>query len=107
MKKIFITAAFLAFSGIALAQQNGQADQDKIQQEPPRETQQQVENAAQRNATQKSTPQQKAESEFQAEKRAKDKGSTQKVTTAERHVSDSVQPVKLPKPQVQPTPKPN
>ena len=102
MRKTLITAALLAFSGIALAQQNGQADQDKIQQEPPRESQQQIENAAKR-----STAQKQAESEFQAEKRAKDKGSTQKVTTAERHISDSVQPVKQPKPQVQPTPKPN
>ena len=102
MKKILITAAFLAFSGIALAQQNGQVDQDKIQQEPPREAQKQIENAAKRSAAQ-----QQAESEFQAEKRAKDKGSTQKVTTAERHVSDSVKPVKQPKPQVQHTPKPN
>ncbi|MGK4569185.1 hypothetical protein [Flavobacterium sp. 3HN19-14] len=101
MKKLFITAAFLAFSGIALAQQDGSVHQDQIQQQPPRETQQQIENAAQRTAAQK-----KAESEFQAEKRAKDKGSTQKVTTAERHVSDSIKPVKQPKPQVQPTPKP-
>lgn len=95
MKTLAIIAA-LAICGICSAQQTGQPDQDKIQQEPPRETQRVIERASKTDAIQR-----KAESEFQAEKQAKDKGRTQKQTTAEPAVSDTVRRVKDPKFQIQ------
>jgi hypothetical protein len=47
MKKIFLTFAFLAFNFVANAQQD---DLDQLQQQPPRETQAQVERSAARDA---------------------------------------------------------
>lgn len=76
MKKIFFTAAFIAISSIAAAQQDGQQpNDDQLQQQAPRETQVRVERAAKVDAVQ-----QQSNSEVQAEKASKDKGQSQKQT---------------------------
>ncbi|NUY79877.1 hypothetical protein HUK80_03140 [Flavobacterium sp. MAH-1] len=80
MKKFIITSAMLAFFGIASAQQDGQADQDKIQQEPPRPTQKQVERSAAVDAKANSVKKQ-SEKELEGEMRAKQKGQSQNVKT--------------------------
>lgn len=80
MKKFIITSAMLAFFGIASAQQDGQADQDKIQQEPPRPAQKQAERSAAVDA--KANPARKqSEKELEGEMRAKQKGQSQNVKT--------------------------
>ncbi|RZJ64225.1 MAG: hypothetical protein EOO50_16380 [Flavobacterium sp.] len=78
MKKFIFTLAFLATCGIASAQQDGQADQDQIQQQPPRPAQQQVERAATNNAKANAAKTQ-SEKELEAEMRAKQKGQNQSV----------------------------
>ncbi len=80
MKKFIFTTAMLAFFGIANAQQDGQADQDRIQQEPPRPAQQDVERSATRSA--KSDPaKQASEKQLEGEMRSKQKGQSQNVKT--------------------------
>jgi len=95
IRNLVAAAAFFMALPMA-AQQNGQVNQDELQQQPPRETQRELERAAKVDAAKK-----KSDADFQAEKRAKDKGRTQKQTTAERPVSDSVKQPKEIKPQVQ------
>ncbi|WP_298156852.1 hypothetical protein [Flavobacterium sp.] len=102
LKGLLIAGSFFAAIPMALAQENGQVDQDQLQQQPPRETQREVETAARRDAAKA-----KSEAEFQAEKQAKDKGRTQKQTTAEKPVSDTIKKPKKTKPQVQYEPKRN
>lgn len=75
MKKIIITYALLAFCGIANAQQDGQADQDRIQQEPPRPTQQAVERST-TNSAKANVAKKQSEKELEGEMRAKQKGQT-------------------------------
>lgn len=75
MKKI-LTAVFLAVSAIASAQQvNQQPNDDQLQQQAPRETQQQMERAAKVDAVK-----QQSNSEIAAEKAAKEKGQSQRQT---------------------------
>lgn len=80
MKKLMITAALLAFCGIASAQEDGQADQDKIQQEPPRPAQRTVERSATRDAKVVNAKKQ-SEKELEGEMRAKQKGQSMNVKT--------------------------
>ena len=106
MKKLILAGAFLLFSAAAMAQvdkdDDAQPNDDQLQQQPAREVRDRVETTAQRQATvQTNNSKVKSESEFQAEKRAKDKGRTQKQTSAERPVSDTVKRVRTPKPQIQ------
>ncbi len=80
MKKIFIAIAFFAGIGFASAQvdkdDNPQADiQDKIQQEPPRSTETQVERAAKIDSEKK-----KNDENLKAEKEAKEKGQSKNYT---------------------------
>ncbi|RZJ72701.1 hypothetical protein [Flavobacterium sp.] len=80
MKKFIFTAALLAFFTVASAQQDGQADQDRIQQEPPRPAQQEVERSA--TKTSKSEVGRTAsEKQLEGEMRAKQKGQSQAVKT--------------------------
>lgn len=78
MKKFLFTIALLASAGIASAQQDGQVDQDQIQQEPPRPTQQQVERSAANDAKANAAKNQ-SEKELEGEMRAKQKGQNQNV----------------------------
>lgn len=64
MKKIFISAAFLACSLGAVAQQD---NTDQLQQQPPRETQLEVERAASRDSKQKDEEQRRKEAEERKE----------------------------------------
>lgn len=80
MKRTFITATLLAFTALAAAQHDGQADQDRIQQEPPRPAQQSVERSATRDAKAGSAKKQ-SEKELEGEMRAKQKGQSQNVKT--------------------------
>ncbi|MBD3581048.1 hypothetical protein [Flavobacterium selenitireducens] len=80
MKTVIMTAAFLAFAGIANAQQDGQADQDRIQQEPPRPAQQTVERSASRDAK-ANDAKNRSEKELEGEMRAKQKGQSMNVKT--------------------------
>jgi len=75
-----ITCAFLAFFGVASAQQDGQADQDRIQQELPRPAQQTVERSANNDAKANSAKNQ-SEKELEGEMRAKQKGQSMNVKT--------------------------
>lgn len=80
MKNIFIAIAFLGFAQIANAQNDEIQDeiennQDKIQQNPPRDSQRQVENAAKIEATKR-----QSEAEIEAEKKSKDKGRSKNYT---------------------------
>ncbi len=101
IRNAIIAVAFFMALPMA-AQQSGQVNQDELQQQPPRESKRELEKAARVDAAKK-----KSDADFQAEKRAKDKGRTQKQTTAERPVSDSVRQPKEIKPQVQHESKPN
>ena len=79
MKKIWITATFIAFSTIAMAQQDEQQpNDDQLQQQPPSESQKQVERAARIDAVKQTSNEQVA-----AEKEAKDKAQSQKQTKAQ------------------------
>ena len=83
MRNILITAACIALSSVATAQQNGQQpNDDQLQQQAPRTTQVRTENASKVEAV-------KAQSNaaIEAEKASKDKGQSQKQT--------KVQPVGL------------
>ena len=85
MKKPFLTFALFVFTSLAFSQEEKQQnDQDKIQQEPPRPTQRDVERAAKVDAIIK-----QSDKELKAEKQAKAKSSTQKQTTGEP-VSDTL-----------------
>ncbi|HMI08654.1 MAG TPA: hypothetical protein VK528_13980 [Flavobacterium sp.] len=77
MKKVFLTAAFIAVTSIASAQQDGQQqpNDDQLQQQAPRETQARTERAAKVEAVK-----QQSNSEIEAEKASKDKGQSQKQT---------------------------
>ena len=79
MKNICIAVAFFAFTGIASAQNDVedeiQNNQDKIQQEPPRDAQRQVSNAAKIDAEKNNS-----NSNVEAEKEAKDKGQSKDYT---------------------------
>lgn len=104
MKNIFMAIAFLAFTGIASAQNDTgdeiENNQDRIQQEPPRETQRRVENASKVDATKR-----QAESEIDAEKESKDKGRSKnytkvnpnKVAPVKADTTNAVQPVRKPR----------
>lgn len=65
MKKIFITCAFFAFSFGAMAQQDSQENLDQLQQQPPRETQIEMERAAARDAKKTDAEKKQAEAEDQ------------------------------------------
>jgi len=79
MKNLFMAIAFFGFAGIASAQTDIedeiQNNQDKIQQEPPRDAQRQLSNAAKIDAEKKNS-----ESNIDAEKEAKDKGQSKNYT---------------------------
>lgn len=91
MKKLFTALAFLAFTGIASAQTDIgdeiENNQDKIQQQPPRDTQRTTERAAKIDATK-----QQSEAEIDAEKKAKDKGQSKNYTKVN---SDKISPQKI------------
>jgi len=93
MKKLLITTIFIVFTTIASAQQNNRTNKDTLQPRP-------IESQQVQQPISVDEAQAKSKAEFQAVKRAKDKGSTQKVTTAERAVSDSVKKPKEVKPQI-------
>ncbi len=98
MKKLMISAAFLAFSAVASAQTGEQQpNDDQLQQQAPRETQVETERAAKIDAVKSQSNQ-----EIQAEKQSQEKSSTKRVTTAQTPSTDTVRPVKTPKKQVQP-----
>lgn len=79
MKKLLLTAALIAATSIASAQQDGQQpNDDQLQQQAPRETQTRTERAAKVEAVK-----QQSNSEIEAEKAAKDKGQSQKQTKAQ------------------------
>jgi len=99
MKKIMTFIAFTAFTTIAAAQQNTTA-QDSMRRQVPGQTQRIDPTPVSAAPVDANTIRAKSETEFQATKRAKDKGSTQKVTTAERPVSDSIKDPKEVRPQV-------
>lgn len=79
MKNLFIGMAFFAFTGIAYAQTDIEDyienNQDRIQQEPPRDTQRQNERASKVEAAK-----QQSQSEIDNEKEAKDKGQSKNYT---------------------------
>lgn len=60
MKKILTIAAFMAFSFVASAQQD---NIDQLQQQPPRETQAEVERAARRDANKEEADKKQQEAE--------------------------------------------
>lgn len=92
MKKLLTIALLIGCTAIASAQQNKQVTNDTLKApQSPVQVQQ---------PTSVNEPQAKSEAELQAVKRAKDKGRTQKVTTGERAVSDSVKKLKEVKPQI-------
>jgi hypothetical protein len=97
MKKLWITAAFLAFGAYASAQTGQQPNDDQLQQQAPRETQTEVERAARIDAVRAQSNQ-----EVQAERQSQEKASTKRVTSAQTPSTDTVRPVKDTKPQVQP-----
>jgi len=78
MKSLFIAIAF-AFTGIASAQTDVedeiQNNQDKIQQEPPRDTQKQMDRAAKIDAEKRNN-----NANIDAEKKAKEKGQSKNYT---------------------------
>ena len=79
MKKIWITTAFIAFSTIAMAQQDEQQPNDnQLQQQAPRETQRTVERSAKVEAVK-----QTSNAEKKKKKEAKDKAQSQKQTKAQ------------------------
>jgi len=104
MKNLFMAIAFFAFTGIASAQTDIgdeiENNQDRIQQEPPRDAQRRVEGAAKVDATKR-----QSESEIDAEKEAKDKGQSKnytkvnpnKIAPITADTVKAVQPVKKPR----------
>lgn len=90
MKNIFIAVAFFAFTGVTFAQNDVedeiQNNQDKIQQEPPRDAQRQVNNAAKIDAEKNNS-----NANIEAEKEAKDKGQSKNYTKVN---PNKIQPVK-------------
>lgn len=104
MKNLFMAIAFFGFAGIASAQTDIgdeiENNQDKIQQEPPRDTQRRVENASKVDATKR-----QSESEIDAEKASKDKGQSKNYTKVDPNKiapqkidsTRGVQPVKKPR----------
>ena len=95
MKKFILSAAFFAICGIASAQQSGQADQDMIQQEPPRPSQAQTERAATNDAKANAAKNQ-SQKEVKAEMRTKQKGQTvqpkQPNSTVPARINDTLNP---------------
>lgn len=105
MKKIFIAIAFFAGIGFGSAQidkdDNPQADiQDRIQQEPPRPTQTQMERAARIDADKKKE-EEKLETEKKAAEQQQSKNNTKvnpdKLSPVTKDSSKGVQPVKKPR----------
>lgn len=104
MKNIFMAIAFFGFTGIAFAQTDIsdeiENNQDRIQQEPPRDAQRQTERSAKVDATK-----QQSEAEIDAEKNAKDKGQSKnytkvnpdKISPQKIDSTRGVQPVKKPR----------
>ncbi len=104
MKNLFMAIAFFGFAGIASAQTDIgdeiENNQDKIQQEPPRDTQRRVENASKVDATKR-----QSESEIDAEKESKDKGQSKNYTKVDPNkiaplntdTTRGVKPVKKPR----------
>jgi hypothetical protein len=104
MKKLFMGIALFAFTGIAFAQTDIedeiQNNQDRMQQEPPRDTQRRTESAAKIDATK-----QQSEAEIDAEKEAKEKGQSKnytkvnpdKISPQKIDSTRGVQPVKKPR----------
>lgn len=83
MKNIFLTAAFIAMTSIATAQQAGQQpNDDQLQQQAPRATQVRTENASKVEAVKV-----QSNAAIEAEKASKETGQSQKQT--------KVQPVGL------------
>lgn len=79
MKKIWITTVFLVLSTVVMAQADEpQPSDDQLQQQPPSESQKQLERAARIDAVKQTTNE-----EVAAEKQAKDKSQTQKQTKAQ------------------------
>jgi len=104
MKNLFMGIAFFAFAGIASAQTDIgdeiENNQDRIQQQPPRDAQRSTERAAKVEATKR-----QSESEIDAEKDAKDKGQSKnytkvnpdKISPQKIDSTRGVQPVKKPR----------
>jgi hypothetical protein len=104
MKKLLIVASFFASIGFASAQvdkvDDQQPDQDQIQQQPPRNTQSEVERAARIDAEKK-----KNDDAIEAEKKSKDKGQSKnytkvnpdKLSPVRKDSTTGVQPVKKPR----------
>lgn len=90
MKKIFIAVAFFTAMGFASAQvdknDDMQTDQDQIQQQPPRNTQVEIDRAAKIEAEKR-----KNDAEIDAEKKSKDQGQTKNYTKVD---PDKLSPVK-------------
>lgn len=101
MKNLFMAIAFFGFAGIASAQTDIgdeiENNQDRIQQQPPRDTQRTTERAAKVEATKN-----QSEAEIDAEKEAKDKGQSKnytkvnpnKITPQKIDTTRGVQPIK-------------
>jgi hypothetical protein len=105
MKKIFTAIAFFAGISFASAQidkdDNPQADiQDKIQQDPPRPTETQMERAARVDADKKKE-QDKLDAEKKANEKEQSKNNTKvnpdKLSPVTKDSSKGVQPVKKPR----------
>lgn len=104
MKNLFMGIVFFAFTGIAFAQTDIsdeiENNQDKIQQQPPRDMQRATERAAKVEATK-----QQSETEVDAEKDSKDKGQSKnytkvnpdKISPQKIDSTKGVQPVKKPR----------
>lgn len=82
MKKIFTAAALLLFGLGAMAQQNGQPNDDQLQQQAPRETQVEVERAARREARRKEAERKQNAQEATKATPAKKEKPKEKATTA-------------------------
>ena len=91
MKNLLITIVFFAFSGIAFAQTDIEDEiennQDKVQQEPPREAQRSTEKNAKIDATK-----QQSSTEIEKEKEAKNKGQSKNYTKVN---PDKITPKKI------------
>lgn len=98
MRNSIIITAVLLCSGFAFAQQKDQPVRNPVRQQPSATT-----NSGAGAAVSVDAAQKKATAAFQAEQQAKDKSRTQKQTTAEVPVSDTVKPVKEAKFQIQDT----
>lgn len=91
MKNLLMGLAFFAFTGIASAQTDVgdeiENNQDRIQQQPPRDMQRATETAAKVEATKR-----QSEAEIDAEKVAKDKGQSKNYTKVN---PDKISPQKI------------